>query len=245
MGHVNQGSGSAVVSSAGAGGRSVLEGAFELLEAVERATEAGLTKLSSECRLPKTTAYRLLEQLVALGAVERRGAGYQMGPRMYRLGQGWQPHPLLRSASQEPVRRPVRATGATAGIAVLRKGQTLVLDWTPGEAGLPAAVADNVSWPWFTASGKVLVAEARPDLPFGPLPASWRREAAAIRDRGVAYDREELVEGVSCVAVPLHGAGGAPVAALCVLTDPAHHLERLADVTQGAGMAISAGLRGR
>jgi hypothetical protein len=35
------------------------------------------------------------------------------------------------------------------------------------------------------------------------------------------------------------------VAALCVLTDPAHHLERLAHVTQGAGMAISAGLRGR
>ncbi|NGO12417.1 helix-turn-helix domain-containing protein [Streptomyces sp. HC44] len=230
----------------GVGGRSVLEGAFALLEAVERAREAGLTRLSSECGLPKTTAYRLLEQMVVLGAVERRGTGYRMGPRMFRLGHEWQPHPRLRSAASGPVRQLARATGATVGLAVLRQGQTLVLDWTPGEnSGALAAQHDRVTWPWFTAAGKVLVAAARPDLPLGPLPASWQRQAALIRDRGAAFDREGVVDEVCCAAVPLYDACRVPVAALFVATDPAHHLERLADVAQRSGKAISRALRGR
>lgn len=228
------------------GGRSVLEGAFELLGAVERAGEAGLTKLASKCGLPKTTAYRLLEQLVELGAVERSGGGYRMGPRLFRLGQGWQPHPGLRSAAREPARRLARATGAVVGLSVLREGQTLVLDWTVCETDeVFGPLLNDMAWPWFTAAGKVLVAGARPQLPLGPLPASWNREAAAIRDRGVAFDREELVAGVCCVAAPLHGPGGVPLASLCIVTDPAHSLDRLAGVVQQTARTISATLRGR
>ncbi|MDF9817009.1 IclR family acetate operon transcriptional repressor [Streptomyces sp. SPB162] len=228
-----------------AGGRGVLQGAFGLLSAVDRAGEAGLTRLASECGLPKTTAYRLLEQLVALNAVERCGGGYRMGPRMFRLGQEWQPHPGLRAAVREPVRRLVGATGATVGISALREGRTLVLNWTPGEdTALPPPRGGTV-WPWFTAAGKVLVAGADRALPLDRLPASWPREAAAIRDRGVAFDREEVVPGVCCVAVPLYAADDAPVAALCVLTHPARNLERLADVVQRTGRAISSSLRVR
>ncbi|MFI9175927.1 IclR family transcriptional regulator [Streptomyces lincolnensis] len=230
----------------GVGGRSVLEGAFALLEAVEWAREAGLTRLSSECGLPKTTAYGLLEQMVALGAVERQGTGYRMGPRLFRLAREWQPHPRLRSAASGPVRQLARATGATVGLAVLRRGQTLVLDWTPGEtSGALAAQYDRVTWPWFTAAGKVLVAEGRSDMPLGPMPASWHQQAAMIRERGAAFDREEVAEGVCCAAVPLYDVSRVLVAALFVATDPAHHLERLADVAHLSGRAISRALRGR
>ncbi|MDJ0346184.1 IclR family transcriptional regulator [Streptomyces sp. H10-C2] len=228
------------------GGRSVLEGAFGLLRAVERAGEAGLSRLASECGLPKTTAYRLLEQLVGLGAVERCGGSYRVGPGMFLLGQGWQPHPGLRSVAREPVRRLVGATGVTVGISVLWEGQTLVLNWAPGEANdVLGSLQNGVTWPWFTAAGKVLVAAAHPALPLGPMPGSWRQESAEIRERGVAFDREEVVEGVCCVAAPLYGASGTPVASLCVLADPSHNLERLADVAQRTSRAISAGLCGR
>ncbi|MEU3461060.1 helix-turn-helix domain-containing protein [Streptomyces sp. NPDC006733] len=228
-----------------ANGRGVLQGAFGLLGAVDRAGEAGLTRLAAECGLPKTTAYRLLEQLVALNAVERCRGGYRMGPRMFRLGQEWQPHPGLRAAVRDPVRRLVGATGATVGISALREGQTLVLDWIPGEdTALPPPRGGTV-WPWFTAAGKVLVAGTGHTLPLDRLPASWPREAERVRERGVAFDREEVVPGVCCVAVPLHAADRVPVAALCVLTRPAQHLERLADVVQRTGRAISASLRGR
>ncbi|MGA5252515.1 helix-turn-helix domain-containing protein [Streptomyces pseudogriseolus] len=66
----------------------MLEGAFALLEALrQHGDEAGVTELAVACGVPKSTAHRLLEQLVALGAVERRGARYRLGAQLYRLGQ--------------------------------------------------------------------------------------------------------------------------------------------------------------
>ncbi|WP_055524602.1 IclR family transcriptional regulator [Streptomyces graminilatus] len=223
----------------------MLEGAFALLEAVERAVEAGPTRLASECGLPKTTAYRLLEQLADLGAVERCRGSYRVGLRIFSLGREWQPHPRLRSVAREPVRRLVETTGMTVGIAVLWRGETLMVEWSPGEAERPVLPRTGTTWPWFTAAGKALVAGAGPNPLLGPFPASWPQEAAAIRDRGVAFDREEVVSGVCCAAVPLLGADGAPVAALCVLTDPTHHLERLGEAARQTGQVISVGLRRR
>jgi DNA-binding IclR family transcriptional regulator len=40
-------------------------------------------------------------------------------------------------------------------------------------------------------------------------PAAFRAELAAIRDRGVAYDRDEACPGLSCVAAPIRGSGRA------------------------------------
>lgn len=113
-----------------AAGRGVLEGAFALLNALQREQDAGVTALAAACGLPKTTAYRLLDQLVELGAVERSAGRYRIGPGMFRLGQGWQPHPGLRSAARKPLRRLTAVTGMTVALAVLHRGQTLVLDWT-------------------------------------------------------------------------------------------------------------------
>ena len=41
---------------------------------------ARLTELTSESGLPRTTVYRLLGQLAAVGVVERIGAHYRLGP---------------------------------------------------------------------------------------------------------------------------------------------------------------------
>ncbi|MGW5650084.1 helix-turn-helix domain-containing protein [Streptomyces humi] len=236
-----------MTSSPGAAGRSVLEGAFGLLEAVERAGEAGLTRLAAECGLPKSTAHRLLEQLAELGAVERHRGGYRMGPQMYRLGHRWQPNPALRSAARRPMRELAELTGAAVGICVLWKGQALVLEWVPGKEPEPSVVARRGStWPWRAAAGKVLMATAGPVALPGPPPGSWTREAAAIRARGAAFDREELVPGVCCAAVPLPGRPGrAPLTSLCVVTDPGHRLERIADAAARTAQVIGNGLRGR
>ncbi|MEU9190561.1 helix-turn-helix domain-containing protein [Streptomyces sp. NPDC048484] len=227
-----------------AGGRSVLEGAFELLAAVERTRGAGLTRLSSESGLPKATTYRLLEQLIGLGAVERFADGYRIGSRMFQLGNGWQPHPKLRSTAAEPARRLAGVTGAAVGIAVLRHDRTLLLHWTPGEAVPFPASRNQSAWPWYTAAGKVLAAAPEYRFPPSAMPASWRREARAIRERGVAVDQGILMPGVCCVAAPLYAVSSAPVAALFAATGPAHRPERLADVVRRTSRAISAGLGG-
>src|SRR6201996_3767847 len=85
-------------------GRGVLDGAFALLDALAYADEGlGLTALARASGLAKTSAYRLAEQLVTLGAVQCVEHRYYVGPRMLRIGQRWQPDPLLRRCAHAPV----------------------------------------------------------------------------------------------------------------------------------------------
>jgi IclR family transcriptional regulator, acetate operon repressor len=227
------------------GGRGVLEGAFALLEAVERAGESRLTALAAESGLPKTTARRLLEQLVELGAVERSGGLFRMGSRMFRLGLGWQPHPGMLALARRPVHELARATGATVGVFVLREGRALTAAAVPGEWDTFAPMRAGTAFPWTTAAGKVLVAGAPPELPVDPPSRTWTREAAGIRDAGVAVDRQEVAEGVCCVAVPLHGRSGTAVAAVCALVDPSQPLSSLTASVVRTGRVISAAMQGR
>jgi IclR family acetate operon transcriptional repressor len=81
-------------------GRGVLHGAFAVLEALADAEGGlGLTALAGACGLAKTSVHRLAEQLVAVGAVQRVNHRYYIGARIGRIGQRWQPDPLLRQAA--------------------------------------------------------------------------------------------------------------------------------------------------
>lgn len=224
-------------------GRGVLEGAFALLEVLEQAGEAGLSALAADSGLPKTSAHRLLEQLIALGAVERSGGVYRMGARVFRLGHTWQPYPGLLAAAHGPVRRLAETTGATVAVCVLREGRTMAVAGVPGEAAELAPLRPGSTWHWGTAAGKVLVAAAPPEMPIGPLPPSWRWTAREIRERGAAFDREEVIPGVCCVAVPLNGPRGETIASLCAVVPVGRDLVALADATTRAARAIGDGLR--
>ena len=61
--------------------------------------------------------------------------------------------------------------------------------------------------------------------------------------RGVAFDREDVARGICCVAVPVRGADGEPVAALAAITTPGARLPELAQGMRRAGDAITAALR--
>lgn len=202
-------------------GRGVLERAFVLLEELAAQSEVGLSALASACALPKATVHRLLDQLCAVGAVERRGERYRMGYRAFELGQAWQPYPRLHVAAREPVRALVRASGASVALCVLRGGRTVMAGGTPGALGPVLPI--GTSYPWSTAAGKVLVAFGRAEeLTNESEPGGWGREAAAIRRDGIAVDHGEVLPGVGCLAVPVRAAEGTVVAALtAMVTMPA------------------------
>ena len=107
-----------------AAGRGVLDGAFAVLGALARADDGlGLTALARASGLAKTSAHRLAEQLITLGAVQCVEHRYYIGPQMFRIGQRWQPDPLLRRFAQAPVhtlainRAPSRRCGSCMRIA--------------------------------------------------------------------------------------------------------------------------------
>ncbi|RSM60709.1 transcriptional regulator, IclR family protein [Amycolatopsis sp. WAC 01376] len=107
--------------------RSVLEGAFTLLDALVRHQgEAGLTQLANSCSIPKATAHRLLEQLTELEVVQRSENRYRVGAQAFRLGQSWQPYPRLLELARGELRRLAVATRASSVLAVPCDGRILI-----------------------------------------------------------------------------------------------------------------------
>ncbi|MFF9143330.1 IclR family transcriptional regulator [Streptomyces sp. NPDC014861] len=203
-------------------GRGVLEGAFALLDALRRCgEEAGVTELALACGVPKGSAHRLLDQLVTVGAVERRGSRYRVGPELYRLGQAWEPHPGLRPAARLPVQRLRAATRASVVLAVLREDQAIVVASAPGELEPLVPVRDGTAFRLDTAAGHALR---------GPLGG------------GPVLDREDVMDGVCCAAFPVRGRDGRTVAALAAMVPAGRRLDALAASVAEAGAALGRAL---
>src|SRR5271157_5024336 len=103
-------------------GRGVLDGAFAVLDALAHADQGlGLTSLARVSGLAKSSTHRLAEHLVRLGAVQCFEHRYYVGPRMLRIGQRWQPDPLLRRFAQAPVHALAVQSHAMASLRVLHE----------------------------------------------------------------------------------------------------------------------------
>jgi DNA-binding IclR family transcriptional regulator len=202
-------------------GRGVLDGAFTVLDALAHADEGlGLTALARASGLPKTSAHRLAEQLVMLGAVERAGHRYYVGPRMLRIGQRWQPDPLLRRCAQAAVHTLAVQSRAMASLRILREHRLrYVCAAVPrGHAYLPDPVdRESIAR---TATGRVLYATQRASdemLPKCWTHREWRNIRASIREpHATVIDHQDAVAGVCCVSAPVWWPNGACAGALTV-----------------------------
>ena len=202
--------------------RSVLDGAFALLEALADGSEMGLTSLASAAGLPKATAHRLLDQLVGQGAVQRWSGRYQLGPRVFRLGQAWRPARRLRAAAARPI------GGLAAGIerggfslSVLDRGQVMVVTGIGREVDELVALRSGTVLPVETAAGRILTSADHPS--------------------GLAYDTESWLP-LACVAAPVYAASGEIVAALAATTFNRAGLASLAEPVRRAAALVSANL---
>src|SRR5262245_58690145 len=186
-------------------GRGVLGGAFAVLEALADADGGlGLTGLARASGLAKTSAYRLAEQLVGLGAVQRVEQRYYVGARVGRIGQQWQPDPVLRQAAQAPVHALAVKARAVASLRILHEDRLRMICGTMphGHACMPNP-ADPESTAR-TATGRVLYV-TQPDgeiaLPDCWTAGEWRQLRGCIRDLdATVVDHQEAFPGIRCVA---------------------------------------------
>jgi len=193
---------------AAAAGRGVLDGAFAVLDALAHADEGlGLTALARASGLAKTSVHRLAEQLVTLGSVQCVEQRYYVGPLMLRIGQRWQPDPLLRRVAQAPVHNLAVQSRAMASLRILHEQRLrYICAAVPhGHTYLPdPADSESIAR---TATGRVLYATQ----PAGDvmLPECWsRRDWSRLREslrdpRATVVDRQDAVAGMCCVSAPV------------------------------------------
>ena len=223
------------------GGRSVLEGAFTLLDVLNEVHSAGLSRLAALSGLPKATAYRLLQQLIELDVIVKEGLTYRVGPRVFALGQTWRPDPVLLSAGRGPMQRLVRASGASLGLCVRAHDQIVVAGSAIAAGRELVPMHQGMVWPRSTAASKMLLAwDQLGEVRRSPLGSA---EAEDLRLGGIALDHETTVPGVFCAAVPVFGpSNSALVAVLCaVMTEP-QRLPQMTDALQRASIVITRSL---
>ncbi|WP_424214288.1 IclR family transcriptional regulator [Streptomyces sp. BI20] len=210
---------------------SLLEKAARVLGAFEGAEpRLSLTEVVRRSGIPRSSAHRILDQLVQLRWLDRDGRDYRMGLGMLELGALASHHNRLRRAALPWLHELHEQTGRLVHLSVLDGADVVCLERIGGadSSAVPSRVGGRLP-AHCTAVGKAILAFGEPAaaesvLARGLRPrtprtvtraSALRAELAAVRERGVAFDREECVRGVCCVAAPLRGAGRA-VAAVSV-----------------------------
>lgn len=204
---------------------------------------ATLAEISRRAELPRSTAHHIVRALVGLGylAQDRDASPYQLGPRLFRLtGRQWTSAELAEAA-RESLDRLSRLTGHGTSLAVLREGTVTIV--AKRESAGPVRVVQELGAQrplHCTAVGKVLAAwlpapeldamlRAIDFVAFTPrtitTAAGLRRELSRVRAQGVAFDNEEHLPGIRCLAVPVFDHTNAVCASLCVI-GAAHQLKR-------------------
>ncbi|MFE0173609.1 helix-turn-helix domain-containing protein [Streptomyces sp. NPDC059002] len=221
-------------------GRGVLEGAFALLEELARVGEAGLTDLATGAGLPKATAHRLLHQLAAVGAVERRAHRYRMGPAIARLDRSGRLHRLLDRASAVPLRHLAQATGSTVCVVAPSAGDMTVIAGIPGAAREVFPHLPGQTLPPDSAADVVLAASRRAaGPPPGLSSAQWTRRLNRAREYGADIHQYEWDGERICLAAPVHAPSGLVVAAVGVAVPDPRDLPATVESTQRAARMLS------
>jgi DNA-binding IclR family transcriptional regulator len=215
-------------------GESVLTRAVRILGAFTAASpNLAVAEIARRADLPTATAYRLVNELIALNVLERDGDNrVRVGLLMWEWGSR-SPYPQqLRQVAWPTMERLQTQVKHHTMLGILVGTDVLYLE----RMSDPHAV-DNIArvggrLPMHTVSaGLILLAYAPPDLQeqviMGPMrrfthwtitdPAVLRRTLADIRRNGVAVGDQTVIPGVVGLAAPVRGTGGDVVAALSIV----------------------------
>lgn len=219
---------------------SVLGKAFSILSAFDDDNDTlRLVDLSQRSGVPKPSVYRLAQELVSLGMLERVDNGYRIGFSVFALSQRVGSASLLRTVGRPVLVDLVASTRGTAHLAVLEGNGTYYLEKLGGTRSVHALSKVGGRLPLTcTASGKLLLAMSphADDLLDAVMAerlqrltthstldhAALRRELDAIRAHQMATEREEALLGFKSFAVPIYDGGQSVIAALS-LTVPMSH----------------------
>lgn len=190
----------------------------------------GITDLTRRTGLPKATVYRLVNELAAVGLLERCGSGWRIGMKMFELGQLAPLQNSFRDTAADVPLELRERTQMTVNLAVMSGSDVLYLEILRGPKVPKPPTRVGGRWPLHaTGLGKALLAFGGEQVIEGLLVSGLRRvgprtitapgllarELARVRDDGAAFDREESACGLTCVASPVFAPDGA-VAALSV-----------------------------
>ena len=235
--------------------RSVGKAVSILLWLAGQPGERSAKQIATALGLPIATAYHLLDTLTQDGMLFKdEHRLYHLGPSVGLMADAFQRQHSPPEYLLAPLRRVADDVGETTYLSAVDGLDVVVVASVEGShavrvRGLHVGFRGSLH---ARGSGKLILAYAGEELIEGYLagalaprtpqtivdPGVLRRELAAIRARGYAFDEEEFTEGVSGVSAPVM-QGDVPVAAYTISTPSERFHARRAELT-AAVVAVAA-----
>ncbi len=233
---------------------------LEVLASVDTEDGSTLTELSRILDMHRTTLLRILTTLRMRGFVTRNYATdrYRLGLGVLSLSGVVLRNLDIRQVARSVLQRLCAQVKELVLLTVLSEETIVTIDRFEGNITLSLRTALGERRPMYcTASGKAILAYLPGNIVEGILakgmppvtprtltsPEAMRQHLVEIKQRGFAWDDEERIEDLRCVAAPIFGHDGAVIAAVSVVTfamrTPWARLLQLGEVTRQAAVEIS------
>ena len=193
---------------------------FKILEAISNSSSyIGVSQLSKETSLPKTTVFRLLETLHYLGLIKQNdNQEYTLGRAFLKYIDRVKNQEDLVSISTPFLKEFASTVGETINLGILYNNEVIYLKSIRGERFtfrvqlLPVAPLYNSSL------GKIFLStfsnEALEDYIHKTIFEkntintivdidAFKKEINKVKKQNIAYDNEEAEYGLTCVALPI------------------------------------------
>lgn len=195
----------------------------------------GLSDMSRQLGIAKSTLHGLCETLSELDLLQVSPAGFEVGPHALRWSAAYLARNDLVRAFDRLAQDP-RLAEQTLTLSVLERGDVIYLGCRNSNRPLGFTFRIGMRLPAvFSATGKAMLS-CMPDserrahlagawpLPYTPAStpdaASFEAQLSEWRARGYAVDAGEIREGMICVGVPVRDASGRVAAGLAIsMTD--------------------------
>ena len=205
------------------------ETSIRMLEGlIELGGEAGITELATHLSVAKSTVYKHLNTLDSNGLVVKHDDKYRIGLRALEFGGYAQRYDGVYDTARPQLRTMADETGELANLMFEEDGWGVYIHTSRGEDAVDIDTqTGRRAYLHATGLGKAILAtlpEERVEeiVDSRGLPgvtehtitdrAELLAELDEIRSAGIAYDREECVEGMACIARPLSTPSERPAA---------------------------------
>jgi DNA-binding IclR family transcriptional regulator len=212
---------------------------LEVVETLRRMDGARVTELAAEMDLAPSTVHAHLTTLVDAEYVVKQGDVYQLSLQFLALGDYVRNRRNAYRIAESYTEQLADETECRAVFAVEENGRGVYMYTFSGEHAVWTYSTVGKRFHLHqTAAGKAILSRLSDEriaaiVDEWGLPAATENtitdadvlaeEISAVRDRGVSFNREEQLDGVKAVGVPVDGADGRVVGAFSVAS-PANRM---------------------
>lgn len=206
---------------------------FRIVEALHERGGAGITEIAQGLGISKSTVYKHLKTLEGERYVTTGDDGkYYTGLRFLRLGAGARHRHRIYETAKPEIQELAEESGEMANVLVEEHGRGIFLYRADSSRAVNLDThAGREVYLHTTAMGKAILAglpdeRVREIVDQHGLPRMTEHtitdtdelfeELRTIKERGWAYDREERLEGLTCVAAAITDPSGAVLGAISV-----------------------------